>query len=68
LNKTPSQVKLVHGSKNIEATLAKDLHLEMHVVGEQTRRLVNWANINKVFVSRPPAKWGNKPSSKRNKV
>ena len=67
-NKTPSQVKLAHGSKNIEATLARDLHLEMHVVGEQTRRLVAWSNINKVFVSKPPAKWGSKPSSKRNKV
>jgi len=67
-NKTPSQVKLSHGTKNIEATLARDLHLEMHVVGEQTRRLVDWATINKVFASRPPAKWGKKPSSKQNKV
>ena len=67
-NKTPSQVKLEHGSKHVEATLARDLHMEMHVVGEQSRRLVDWANINKVFVSKPPAKWGQKPSSKQNKV
>ena len=67
-NKTPSQVKLSHGTKNIEATMAKDLHLEMHVVGEKNRRLVNWANINKVFVSEPPAEWGKKPNSKKNKV
>ena len=63
-NKTPSRVKLSHGSKNIEATLAKDLHLEMHVVGEKERRLVDWANVNKVFASRPPAEWGEKPNSK----
>lgn len=67
-DKTPSQVKLTHSSKNIEATLAKDLHLQMHVVGEQSKRLVDWANINKVFVSKPPAAWGKKPNSKSNKV
>ena len=67
-NKTPSRVKLSHGSKNIEATLAKDLHLKMHVVGEKERRLVDWANVNKVFASRPPAEWGEKPNSKLDKV
>ena len=67
-NKIPSRVKLSHGSKNIEATLAKDLHLKMHVVGEKERRLVDWANVNKVFASRPPAEWGEKPNSKRDKV
>jgi len=63
-NKTPSRVKLSHGSKNIEATLAKDLQLKMHVVGEKERRFVDWANVNKVFASRPPAEWGEKPNSK----
>lgn len=63
-NKTPSRVKLSHGSKNIEATLARDLHLKMHVVGEKESRLVDWANVNKVFVSKPPAEWGKKPNSK----
>lgn len=67
-NKTPSRVKLSHGSKNIEATLAKDLQLKMHVVGEKERRFVDWANVNKVFASRPPAEWGEKPNSKWDKV
>jgi len=67
-NKTPSQIKLAHGTKNVEATLARNLQLEMHVVGDKKRRLVKWANINKVFASKPPAKWGEKPNSKRNKV
>lgn len=63
-NKRPSQVKLSHGTKNIEATLAKDLCLKMHVVGEKERRLVDWATVNKVFAARPPAEWGEKPRSK----
>ncbi|MFB1037904.1 MAG: nuclease-related domain-containing protein [Candidatus Poseidoniaceae archaeon] len=67
-NKTPSRVKLSHGSKNIEATLAKDLQLKMHVVGEKERRFVDWGNVNKVFASRPPAEWGEKPNSKWDKV
>ena len=67
-NKRPSRVKLSHGSKNIEATLAKDLRLKMHVVGEKERRLVDWANVNKVFASKPPAEWGEKPNSKWDKV
>jgi hypothetical protein len=67
-NKTPSRVKLSHGPKNIEATLAKDLQLKMHVVGEKERRFVDWANVNKVFASRPPAEWGEKPNSKWDKV
>ena len=67
-NKRPSQVKLSHGTKNIKATLANDLDLKMHVVGEKESRLVNWANVNKVFASRPPAEWGEKPKSYLDKV
>jgi hypothetical protein len=63
-NKNPSRVKLWLWPKNIEATLVNNLHLRMHVVGEKESRLVNWANVNKVFVSRPSAEWGEKPISK----
>jgi hypothetical protein len=29
----------------------------MHVVGEKRSREVDWANIERIFVSKPPAEW-----------
>ncbi len=53
----PTRVHLTRGSKNIEANVPYGLSLDMHVVGEKHRRAVDWANIERIFVSKPPAKW-----------
>ena len=53
----PTEVRLSRGSKHIEAKVPYGLSLNMHVVGEKQAREVDWANIEKIFVSKPPAKW-----------
>jgi hypothetical protein len=53
----PTEVHLSRGSKNIEAKVPFGLTLNMHVVGEKRSREVDWANIERIFVSKPPAEW-----------
>lgn len=53
----PTEVHLSRGSKNIEAKVPFGLTLNMHVVGEKRSREVDWANIERIFVSKPPKQW-----------
>ena len=55
----PTRVHLSRGSKHIEANIPFGLGLTMHVVGQKHRRSVDWATVDRVFVSKPPAKWAN---------
>jgi|TARA_B110000444_G_C18838952_1_gene597734 hypothetical protein len=55
----PTRVHLSRGSKHVEANIPFGLSLNMHVVGEKHGRSVDWANVERIFVSKPPAKWAN---------
>ena len=53
----PSEVTLNTGGNNIVAKIPYGLSLDMHVVGEKAPRKVEWAEITKIDVSKPPAEW-----------
>jgi hypothetical protein len=53
----PTEIRLSRGSKHIEAKIPYGLSLNMHVVGEKHAREVDWAMVERVFVSKPPAEW-----------
>jgi hypothetical protein len=40
----------------------------MHVVGEKRSREVDWANIERIFVSKPPAEWAAHEMSNKEKA
>lgn len=61
----PTEVHLSRGSKNIEAKVPYGLSLNMHVVGEKRAREVDWATIDRIFVSKPPAIWAAHEPTKR---
>ena len=56
-DKQPSSGKVIIDKKNIQCKLPYGISLIMHVVGEKERRGIPWSQINKIDISKPPAKW-----------
>ena len=53
----PSSATISIGTKNVDCKLPFGISLVMHVVGEKERREVLWSQIDRINLSKPPAKW-----------
>lgn len=56
-DKNPANLSIKIGNKNAAIKLGPHAKLKMHVVGDESPSEINWSNIVKISLSKPPEEW-----------
>ena len=56
-DKNPANLSIKIDSKNAAIKLGPHAKLKMHVVGDDSPSEINWSNIVKISLSKPPEDW-----------